>query len=132
MFHHVLTSCFQTLPASTPSSSAAPSPSPSSPPSPGPPGLETITGWNDQGFATTYTEVSGWSTLSKSYDEQGFLITAVSSTTASAVGGSSSLPGAGVNLGANGKVVGTSTSKAGAAIETARAWLALGLAAVLL
>lgn len=61
------------------------------------------------------------------------MITTVPSTAAatSAAGGSS-LPAAGVNLGANGKVVGTSTSRAGAAIETARAWLALGLAAVLL
>ena len=71
--------------------------------------------------------------MAKSYDEQGFLITAVSSTVAaptSAAGGISSLPAAG--LGINGKVVGTSTSKAGAAIETAGAWLALGLAAALL
>jgi hypothetical protein len=73
--------------------------------------------------------------MPKSYDEQGFLITATPSTTATtaiASGGSNSLAGVDVNLGANGKVVGTSTSKAGAAAETACAWLALGLVAALL
>jgi hypothetical protein len=124
------------LPVSTPSSSAVPSPSPSSPPLPASPGLETITGWDNRGFPTTQTVVSGWSTLPKSYDEQGFLITTLSSTVAavstSAAGASNSLGGVGVSLGVNGKVVGTSTSKASAAIETARVWFALGLAAVLL
>ncbi|KAI9745344.1 MAG: hypothetical protein M1818_001624 [Claussenomyces sp. TS43310] len=48
--------------------------SPASPPSP-PDGYETITGWDDRGFATTRTVVSGYETMPKSYDNQGFLIT---------------------------------------------------------
>lgn len=124
------------MPESTPFFSAAPSSSPSSPPSLAFPGLETITGWDDRGFPTTIIEVNGWSTMPKSYDEQGFLITTTSTAAAasstSAAGFSSSLGGAGLDLGLTGKVVGTSTSKAGAAVETAKAWLALGLVAALL
>jgi hypothetical protein len=70
--------------------------------------------------------------MSKSYNEQGFLTsTYLGAATTSAAGVTGSLVG-GLNQGVNGKIVGTSTSKAGAAIETARAWLALGLAAILL
>ncbi|KAG0650983.1 putative extracellular glycosidase [Hyphodiscus hymeniophilus] len=126
-----------TLPASTLSSSLLPSPSPSSQPALDSPGLETITGWNEQGFATTYVVAAGWSTMVKSYDDQGFQITSTPSTTAAvssttstnSLGAPANFAGAG-----NGKVMGTSTSKAGAAMETAKAWLgpALGLAAVLL
>jgi hypothetical protein len=60
------------------------------------------------------------------------LTSATPSTATTSVAGVTGSLVAGLNQGANGKVVGTSTSKAGAAIETARAWLALGLAAVLL
>lgn len=56
---------------------------------------------------------------------------ATTSATTTAAGVTGSATG-GLVQGVNGKVVGTSTSKAGAAIETARAWLAFGLAAILL
>jgi hypothetical protein len=52
----------------------AQSPSPSSAPSPVL-GGEVTTGWDEQGFPTTYTLPAGYSTMVKSYDNQGFLIT---------------------------------------------------------
>ena len=70
----------------------------------------------------------------KSYNEQGFLTSASPSTvtTTSAAGVTGSLV-VGLNQGINGKIVGTSTSTAGAARETSCAWrrgaLAFGLAA---
>ena len=69
--------------------------------------------------------------MSKSYDQQGFLIIG-SPTTTSAGGGATSL-GAGINGGIGGKVVGTSTSKAGAAKETSawRGFVAMGIAAAI-
>ncbi|PQE15379.1 glycosyl hydrolase family 16 protein [Rutstroemia sp. NJR-2017a BVV2] len=82
----------------TPYSSVDLSPSSSSLPSGA--GLETITGWDSRGFATTQTVVAGYGTAQKSYDDQGFLITssdavptagtdagAVSTTAAGAIGG---------------------------------------------
>jgi hypothetical protein len=92
-------------------------------------GLETITGWDDRGFPSTRTVVSGWETVSKSYDQQGFLITGSPTTTSG--GGATSL-GAGINGDIGGKVVGTSTSKAGAAKESPvwRGFMAMGVAAV--
>jgi hypothetical protein len=59
-------------------------------------GLETITGWDSRGFATTQTVVAGYGTAQKSYDDQGFLITssdavpttgADAGTAAGAIGG---------------------------------------------
>lgn len=70
--------------------------------------------------------------MPKSYNEQGFLTSPNPSTVTTNAAGVTGSVTAGLNQGVNGKVVGTSTSKAGAAIETARAWLALGLAAILL
>lgn len=53
-------------------------------------GSETVIKYNQQGFPITVTEPAGWATASKSYDEQGFLITAgpagPSSTAAVSVG----------------------------------------------
>jgi hypothetical protein len=63
---------------------------------------------------------SGWQTMSKSYDQQGFLITS-SPTTTAAAGISTAGACFGADCGLNGKVVGTSTSKAAAAKETS-AW----------
>ncbi|KAL9076661.1 MAG: hypothetical protein Q9157_003608 [Trypethelium eluteriae] len=47
-------------------------------------GEETITTYNQQGFSTIATVPVGWSTMSKSYDSQGFLITPGPSNAASA------------------------------------------------
>lgn len=80
-----------------------------------------MTGWDEQGFPTTMTVPSGWQTMPKSYDQQGFLITASPITTAAATGISSAGACFGANCGLNGKVIGTSTSKAAAAKETS-AW----------
>ncbi|TVY40726.1 putative extracellular glycosidase [Lachnellula occidentalis] len=118
------------LPASTLYSSADQSPSPSSPLS----GVILETGWDDRGFATTRTIVSGGAT--KSYDQQGFLITstpAIASTPATAAAASTTAGGVcfGTNCGPNNKVVGTSTSKAVGARQTS-AWgsmAILGIAA---
>ena len=94
-----------------------PSPSPSSQPLGY--GLETVTGWDEQGFPTTMTVPSGWQTMPKSYDQQGFLITSSPTTTADAAAGISTAGACfGADCGLNGKVVGTSTSKAAAAKET--------------
>ncbi|TVY85485.1 putative extracellular glycosidase [Lachnellula suecica] len=94
------------LPTSTPSSSAAQSPLPSSPPSGV--GLEVSTGWDDRGFPTTRTIVSG--ETARSYDQQGFLIT---TTPAIANAPVSTATGAvacfGKNCGPANKIVGTST-----------------------
>jgi len=38
-------------------------------------GYEIVTTYDQQGFLTIITEPAGWSTASKSYDVQGFLIT---------------------------------------------------------
>ena len=38
-------------------------------------GYDIVTTYNQQGFLTVVTEPAGWSTASKSYDVQGFLIT---------------------------------------------------------
>jgi len=45
-------------------------------PAPGGTDFVTITTWNQQGFSTIMTLPAGWSTTPKSYDDQGFLITA--------------------------------------------------------
>ncbi|KAI9835288.1 MAG: hypothetical protein M1819_002432 [Sarea resinae] len=77
-------------PSSAPSTSlVAPStssPSPSQSASsiqPGGPeeGTETVTEYNQKGFPTTVVEPAGFSTVPKSYNQQGFLITAGASTT---------------------------------------------------
>ena len=36
---------------------------------------DVVTTYNQQGFLTVVTEQAGWSTMSKTYDVQGFLIT---------------------------------------------------------
>jgi len=105
----------------TSSSSVAQSLSPSSPPSGG--GVETITGWDDRGFPTTYTVASGYNTAPKSYDQQGFLITTTpTATTATAAATANTAvtqaPCLGSNCGLNGKVIGTSSSEAAAPRET--------------
>ena len=120
----------QVLPVSTLSSSADQLPSPSSPSS----GVILETGWDDRGFATTRTIVSGGAT--KSYDQQGFLITATPTTagTPTTTGAASAATGGacfGTNCGPNNKIVGTSTSKAAGARQTS-AWgsmAVLGIAA---
>lgn len=125
------TNIVQTLPASTPFSSAPPSLSLSSPPLAGA-GLETITGWDDRGFPTTYTRQSGWQTLPRSYNEQGLLITGAPTATAVAQGASTQAACFGQNCGLNGKVVGTSSSKAGVQQKQQGAWhtaAVLGIAA---
>jgi hypothetical protein len=96
-------------------------PSPSSSSQPLGYGLETVTGWDEQGFPTTMTVSSGWQTMPKSYDQQGFLVTSSPTTTATAAGISTAGACFGADCGLNGKVVGTSTSKAAAAKETS-AW----------
>lgn len=82
-------------------------------------------GWDDRGFPTTRTEPIGWETMSKSYDEQGFLITSTSTSTpitaAATAGGSLGSYSQGLNGGVDGKVAGTSTSTAEAAKQTS-AW----------
>jgi hypothetical protein len=92
------------------------SPSPSSLPS----GVSLETGWDDRGFATTRTIISGGA--SKSYDQQGFVITATP-TTSGIAGAVVSTPGVcfGQNCGPGNKIVGTSTSTAAAARQTS-AW----------
>ncbi|TVY28087.1 putative extracellular glycosidase [Lachnellula hyalina] len=122
------------LAASTLSSSADQSSSPSSPSS----GVILETGWDDRGFATTRTIVSGGAT--KSYDQQGFLITStpamtstMASTPATAAAASTTAGGVcfGTNCGPKNKIVGTSTSKAAGARQTS-AWgsmAVLGIAA---
>ena len=59
--------------------------------------------------------------MPKSYDQQGFLVTSSPTTTAAAAGISTAGACFGADCGINGKVVGTSTSKAAAAKETS-AW----------
>ena len=125
----------QTLPTSTPSSSAAPSLYSSLPLS-ATAGLETITGWDSRGFAYTSTVTSGFETIPKSYDQQGFPITSTATASgAIATGaGTESLGRAtfGANAGGvNGKVVSTSTSADNAAREKAMPTF-LGLAAAAL
>lgn len=39
-------------------------------------GVETITGWDDRGFPTTRLVTQGWETRAKSFDQQGFEVTA--------------------------------------------------------
>ena len=46
-------------------------------------GSEIITQYNQQGFPTVVTVPAGWSTIPKSYDSQGFLITPAPSVSAS-------------------------------------------------
>ena len=119
----------QTLPLSTPFSSAGLSPSPLYPPIGG--GLDVSTGFDDRGFPTTYTREYGWQTMPKSYDEQGFLITGA--PTATAVGQGEETPCFGANCGNAGKVVGTSSSKA-VGVQRGPAWgsaALLGAAAAL-
>ncbi|TVY59388.1 putative extracellular glycosidase [Lachnellula cervina] len=116
------------LPASTPSFSADQSPSPSSPSS----GVILETGWDDRGFATTRTIVSGGA--AKSYDQQGFLITstpAIISTPTTAATASTAAGGVcfGTNCGPNDKIVGTSTSKAAGARHTS-AWGSMAILGV--
>ena len=45
-------------------------------------GYDLVTTYNQQGFLTVVTEQAGWSTMSKSYDAQGFLITSGPAVTA--------------------------------------------------
>jgi hypothetical protein len=89
-----------------------------------------VTGWDDRGFPTTRTVVSGWETVVKSFDNQGFLVTRSPSpavtqaaSVSTAAGGPSGTFGGGV-FGANpaGKIVNTKTSKAAAARETSVPW----------
>ena len=51
-------------------------------------GIETITGWDDRGFPTTRLVNNGWETRAKSFNQQGFEVTAV------AGGGSAPTPAA--------------------------------------
>lgn len=126
----VATTLSTTLPVPTSSYSAGQSPSPSSPLSGV--GLETITGWDDRGFPTTRTIISGANTAPKSYDQQGFLITTTPTATTTAVGSATQAPCFGSNCGLNGKVIGTSSSKAAAPKETLwRSGAMLGVAAAL-
>jgi hypothetical protein len=37
-------------------------------------GYETVSGWDGKGFPTVYTYPQGYTTMPKSYNEQGFLI----------------------------------------------------------
>ncbi|KAF4631519.1 hypothetical protein G7Y89_g6603 [Cudoniella acicularis] len=106
------------LATSTPSSLVVQSPLPSSPQSAA--GLETITGFDDRGFPTTKTVAVGWNTISITYDQQGFPITATPTST----GALSADPVlcTGFGCGAGSKVadaMSTSTSKAGGAKQTA-------------
>lgn len=108
LFLYMLLTNFQSLPASTLSSSAGPQSSLSSSASPA--GIEVITGWDDRGFPTTKTVLSGWETMSRSYDDQGSLITG-SATAAAGAGFTSQSVCLGANCGAAGRLA-TSTSKA--------------------
>lgn len=119
----VHTNVSQVLPVSTPYFSAGQSQLPSSPSS----NIILETGWDDRGFATTRTLLAGGTT--KSYDQQGFLIT--STPTGGAVAASATSAGAGgiclgTNCGPNGKIVGTSSSKAAGAKQTS-AWSGMAI-----
>jgi hypothetical protein len=65
------------------------------------------------------TITSGYNTAPKSYNEQGFLITSTTPTTTVAP---TYAPCFGANCGLNGKIIGTSSSKASAPRETAVPW----------
>lgn len=96
-------------------------------------GYVTTTGWDNRGFPTTMTLVSGWQTMSKSYDQQGSLVTSVPSSTTTATGTSlGDAPCFGANCGTNGKVVETGTSSAGAPKRTMGALLGLAGAVMFL
>lgn len=103
--------------------------SPSSPSSAA--GLEYSTGYDNRGFLTTYTFTAGYESQSSSYDHQGFLITATPTGTAAATTSAGACFGQ--NCGANGKVIGISTSTALAAKHTAiwQNFAMLGVGAVL-
>ena len=102
------------LPAS---SSSSPAVSPQALPSAG--GSEVITTYDDKGFLTTMTVPAGWQTVVKSYNEQGFPITAAPTSTPAAA-----LQAEAVSTvdGAGGSLLASSTTKAaptGAATRSA-------------
>ncbi len=73
-------------------------------------GLDISTGWDDRGFPTTATLSSGWQTVSKSYNEQGSLITSAPTTAAALI--ASQAPCFGVNCGVDGKVISATATTA--------------------
>ncbi|KAI6712937.1 hypothetical protein PZA11_005215 [Diplocarpon coronariae] len=118
--------------ASTPFSLAGPSSLLFSPPLGG--GLDESTGWDDRGLPTTFTKISGWQTQIRSFDDHGSLITSVPTPTVGASGAPTQRACFGANCGTNGKVVGTSSSKA-CGVQQGQTWrstIIFGAAAALL
>ena len=68
------------------------------------------------------TITSGYNSATKSYNEQGFLITSTTQTTPTTTVASTYAPCFGANCGLDGKIIGTSISKASAPRETAVPW----------
>ncbi|CZS93343.1 hypothetical protein WAI453_000960 [Rhynchosporium graminicola] len=98
------------IPLSTPFPSAGLSPLPLFPPLGG--GLDVSTGFDDRGFPTTYTRQYGWATMSKSYDDRGFLITAGPTRTVAGQAEQTQAACFGPNCGNAGKAMSASNSKA--------------------
>jgi hypothetical protein len=87
-------------------------------------GLETITGWDDRGFATTKVITIGITTAPVSYDQQGFPITATS-TSANSIVLPTTCAGASAGVCVGNKNVGSTTSKAAGCRQTSPGSIAL-------